>query len=104
MALPIFIGDVGTVIELTIKDENGDAVNVSAATVKQIKFDKPGAAPSVTKTAVFSTNGSDGKIRYTTITGDIDVPGEWKARGYVELGSSVKFHTSSVSFDVVVVE
>ena len=96
----IVVGDSGTVIEITVHDQAGDIVNISAATVMKIKFTLPDAT-HVDKTAVFSTNGVDGKLRYTTVTGDIVLAGVWMARGYVELGASPKFHTSEISFTVV---
>lgn len=75
------VGDIGTVIELTVKD-GGSAVNISAATTKQIKFRKPNGT-TVTKTAVFTTDGTDGKIKYTTVADDLDTAGIWRAEAYL---------------------
>ena len=99
--MPAFIhkDDVGLVLELTIKDENDAIVNISAATVKQIKLRTPTNVYS-TKTASFTTDGTDGKIRYTTVAGDLSVAGEWEIRGYIEQGASTKFHTSKQTFEV----
>jgi hypothetical protein len=45
-------------------------------------FSKPDGAV-VEKTAVFSTDGSDGKIRYITVDGDLDAIGKWKIQARV---------------------
>ncbi len=91
------VNDTGTRFELTIKEGNV-AVDISSATVKTIKFQKPDNL-TVSKTADFTTDGTDGKIDYVSITNDIDVKGEWKIQGYIEMPSG-KFHTSMSSFGV----
>ncbi len=91
------VGDTGTRFELTVV-ENDVAVDISSATMKTIKFQKPDNSV-VSKTADFTTDGSDGKIDYVSITNDIDVRGEWKIQGYIEMPSG-KFHTSMGSFGV----
>ncbi len=91
------VGDTGTRFELTIV-ENGVAADISSATIKTIKFSKPDNT-ILSKTADFTTDGTDGKIDYVSITNDIDVKGEWKIQGYIEMPSG-KFHTSMGSFGV----
>ena len=91
-------GDIGTVFRLTITDTAGTAIDVSTAAVKYIYFQDPTGA-KVQKTAAFTTNGSDGKIQYTTIAGDIDEVGTWMVQGYVET-SLGKFWTEKDSFKV----
>lgn len=93
----VHVADEGTRFELTIED-SGVVVDVSAATIKTIKFLKPDGI-SVSKPADFVTDGSDGKIEYVTVTDDIDIKGGWKCQGYVELPSG-KWHTSQANFDV----
>jgi len=90
--------DWGTVIELRFLEGNS-IVPLETATLKQIVFLKPDGVTKITKTAIFTTDGSDGKIQYTTIANDIDVGGTWKAEGYVEtpLGG---WATSSFEFEV----
>ena len=91
-------GDVGTAFRLTIVNTAGTAIDVSTATTKYIYFQDPTGA-KVQKTAAFTTNGSDGKIQYTTIAGDIDEVGTWMIQGYVET-SLGKFWTEKDSFRV----
>ena len=77
----LHLNDIGTVIRVRIIDEATDAaLDVSGATTKQIIFKKPDNV-SVTKTAVFTTNGSDGYIQYVTVANDLDVDGTWKVQG-----------------------
>ena len=84
----IQVDDEGTVFEFPIKD-NGAVLDLSSATIKQIKFKKPKtstlAAETITKTASFATDGTDGILTYTTVAGDIDRKGTWYVQAYVEI-------------------
>ena len=91
-------GDVGTIFRLTIKDTAGAAIDVSTASVKYIYFQDPSGVKTQ-KTAAFYTDGTDGKIQYTTVAGDIDEVGTWMVQGYVETGLG-KFWTAKDSFKV----
>jgi hypothetical protein len=82
------IGDVGTALELTIEDQDGDVVDLTSATVKSIKFTKPDET-TVTKTAQFVTDGTDGKIRYVFTIGDLDLDGTWKYQAILTLTSGL---------------
>ena len=83
----IHLGDVGTVFELKIVEDDGvTAIDVSSASVKKIYFmDAFGTQKNAT--AVFTTDGSDGKIRYMSVAGFIDSLGMWSMQGYVEIGA-----------------
>jgi hypothetical protein len=81
----IHIGDIGTVFEVELKDCL-TIVNISSATVKQIIFQKP-TGEVLTKTAIFSTDGTDGKLRYITVANDLDLAGTWKIQAKVVLPS-----------------
>ena len=89
----IIVNDIGTIVEATIKDGAGVVVNLSGATVLRFKLIRPDNN-IIERTASLSTDGTDGKMRYTSITGDFNVSGEWRVIGYVEIGSA-KWHTSS---------
>lgn len=91
-------GDVGTIFRLTITDTDGTAIDVSTATVKYIYFQDP-AGTKTQQTAAFYTDGADGKIQYTTVSGDIDSIGTWIVQGYVETTLG-KFWTEKDSFKV----
>ena len=79
---PVRVGDVGTVIRLVVQDQDEAILDVSSASTKQIIFRKPSGA-TLTKVASFSTDGTDGRIQYATIAGDIDESGIWQMQGYV---------------------
>ncbi len=79
-------GDVGTVFELTFKDQNDNIVPINQATTKKFYFKKP-TGTVVEKSGVFSTDGLDGKLRYVTVANDLDTLGDWEYQGYVVLPS-----------------
>lgn len=89
------IGDVGTVFETTIVDQDDLVVDISLATTKTLKFRKPDAS-TATKTASFVTDGTDGKLKYTTVTNDLDQAGDWKAQAVVVFTGSATQWTSTI--------
>lgn len=86
MAAVVHLNDVGTVFELTVIDQDDVVVNISAATTREIVFQKPDGT-TVTKTAVVVTDGTDGKMKYISLAGDLDVPGLWHAQAIVTIGT-----------------
>lgn len=93
----IHVGDEGVQFKIALLDCEA-VVDVSSATVKQIIFRNPDCS-IVTKTASFYTDGTDGIIYYTTVAGDLDIPGVWQIQAYVET-SSGKYHSSKTTFIV----
>ena len=93
----IFVGDT-PILERVITDQDGAIVDVSTASLKQIILGRPNGGGSLTKTATFTTNGVDGKIRYQIVS-ELDVPGIWQWEGYVEIGIQ-KYHTDFLEFEV----
>lgn len=75
----IHVGDIGTVFLGTVMD-GSSVVDVSGATTKQLFFKKPDDTV-LTKTAAFTTDGSDGKIQYASIAADLDIAGWWNWQG-----------------------
>lgn len=86
----VHVGDIGTVFRITLKDKQCDGtmviLDVSAASKLDIIFRAPNGIKK-TKSANFTTDGSDGKIEYISLDGDIDSAGEWKIQVYLELPS-----------------
>jgi len=80
----VHISDAGTVVEITIKDEDAAVVDVSLATLKQITLQEPDGTDHV-KTAAFTTDGSDGKIQYSVESDVFQSVGNWRIQGKVEL-------------------
>lgn len=97
MASEIHYGDVGVNFNITVM--NGTAVlNVSGADDIYIIFQKPDGS-DLTKTATLVTNGTDGNIRYTSVSGDLDQVGTWQIQARVDFGASV-FSTDIQKFKV----
>ena len=89
---------IGVAVVLTV-NEAGAAVDISAATSMQIIFAKPDGK-TLTKTATFDSGGTDGKLKYSTIAGDLTKIGLWKVRASFILGS-FNGKTSWGEFEVV---
>ena len=86
----VHLNDIGTIFRATIKDKDTDCVetvlDISSATTLQLIFKKPGGT-SVTQTAVFTNSGTDGKMEYVTVSGDLNEAGEWKIQANMVLSS-----------------
>lgn len=96
--MSIHVGDIGTIFRLTVTDSNV-AVSLVGATVKIIVFKKPDGTIA-SKTAAFTTDGTDGKIEWaSTVSGDLDQPGLWQAQALVTLPAGT-WRADSVSFTV----
>lgn len=80
--LQIHLNDVGTIFEVTLQDANG-IFPISGATVLQISFLKADLVTVLVKAAVLTTDGSDGKLNYTALAGDLDQLGDWQLQAYV---------------------
>jgi hypothetical protein len=93
----IHVQDFGVIFEVTIV-EGGVAVDISAATTLTIKFKKPGGS-TLTKTAVLSGTGVDGKMRYTTVSGELDQVGLWEIQAYL-VSPSWTLSSSTEHFEV----
>ena len=68
--------DIGTVFQLTIKDQDNAIVDLSSATTKQILIKSPNKSVAI-KTGSFLTDGTDGIITYTIVENDLNVIGIW---------------------------
>lgn len=99
----IHVGDIGTIIEVTIKD-GASVLDISSFTTKQFIFKRPDNT-TVTKNASFSTDGSDGKLRYTIVSGDLNQQGlgntdnPWKLQVYLATVTN-NWRSDIISFDV----
>ena len=96
----IHIGDVGTVFEVTLMDD--DVIEpIDGAIEMKIIFVKPDANKTkVTNIAVWSSDGLDGKMRYVISNKDeLDIKGTWKIQGIVTF-STGEWHTDIDNFKV----
>jgi hypothetical protein len=70
----IFVGDTGTNIVVTIKDQDNAVIDVSAALTLEIKMRRPDGT-KITKTATFTTDGTDGQIQFSSLSTDFTIKG-----------------------------
>ncbi len=89
--------DIGTVFRFTVKDGD-DSVDISSATTQEVCFRKPDNTV-ITKTTSFTNSGTDGKLQYTTVSGDIDQDGPWSAQVHLVLTSGT-FRSTWYNFNV----
>ena len=93
----VHLNDIGTKFLITIK-EGTSAVDISGATIKQLKFKrKDGTVFEVD--ADFETDGTDGVLEYITEDGDINQVGKWSVQPYLEM-PSWQGHTQKIDFRV----
>jgi hypothetical protein len=97
MASQIHVGDIGTTLIGTFSD-SGTAVDISTASSIEMIIKKPDQT-KLTKTATFVTDGTDGKVQYITIAGDIDQAGNYKIQGKVVYGGAT-YYSSISTFKV----
>jgi len=81
---------IGTEIRITFVEANGSVISLAGASTVNVIFKSPSNA-TTTRTATLYTDGTDGKITYTTVSGDFDAPGDWYYQGKATIGSTVLF-------------
>ena len=85
------VGNIGTSIRRTIRDQAGAVVDISGTTVRKFYFRKPNGVV-VTKTAALVGGGTGGIMEYvTTAASDLDIPGEWVLQGFITNSSGSWF-------------
>jgi hypothetical protein len=94
----IMVNDIGTIFQITVKDEDCGIVDLSTASTKQIIFRKPDGT-LLTKSASFVNSGDDGKIKWVSVSGDLDLPGMYRVQAYIVIGST-QFRTNVGEFKV----
>jgi hypothetical protein len=101
----IYVGDIGTIFRVTATEcvaGTDSAVDISGATSLAFTFQKPDgttlgkADPDVALT----TDGTDGKVEYASISGDLDQDGVWKLQARFVLSGGQEFATTIATFDV----
>ena len=73
------LGAISVAITIPVVDQDGNIVDISGASSKQILLKKPDKTV-LTNTAAFVTDGTDGLLQYLTIADDIDQIGIWEAQ------------------------
>jgi hypothetical protein len=94
--------DIGTIFELTMMDDEA-VLDISGQLLMEIHFAKPDGTVLVKIASFTNTTGTqdgvDGKMEYTTVTGDLDQTGTWKIQGIVQLPTG-KWSSDISSFKV----
>ena len=80
------VNDIGTVFRVTVYDTSSTGTStvadISSASTKKIIFKRPDGT-TFEKVAVFTNTGTDGKIEYVSVDGDLDIAGRWRLQAYV---------------------
>ena len=80
------VNDIGTVFRVTVFDTSStgttSAADISTATAKVLYFRAPNGT-TFSRAAVFTSDGSDGKIEYATVDGDLNTAGNWELQASV---------------------
>ncbi len=96
------VNDIGTIFRVTVNDttSTGSATiaDISTASTKKFIFKRPDGT-TFERTAVFTTDGSDGNIQYISVDGDLNVAGTWSLQAYVATGAGT-WSTSVGTFKV----
>ncbi len=79
------VGDVGVLVILTVY-EDGSIKNISSAVSLEFHIKKPDGTVLV-KDATFATDGTDGKIEYTTEDDCFTDEGYYEFRGHFSLNT-----------------
>ncbi len=95
----IHLNDLGTALRILVKDGTA-TVDISGASTKNIILKKPSGVV-MTKTADFTTDGTDGKLEYITATADINEWGPWKIQANI-ITASTNFKSDIGEFTVYV--
>lgn len=85
MSAFVHVNDIGTALRFTVKNQDGDVFDLSGYSSIVIYLQTP-SATVLTKTATLVTDGTDGKLQYVTLNGDISEAGTWRAQVKVEKG------------------
>ncbi len=93
------VNDIGTVFRVTVFDTTSTGsttvADISSATTKKFTFRRPDGS-TFERVAVFTNSGSDGKIEYATVDGDLNGPGTWHLQALVTTPDGT--HNTSVGY------
>jgi len=95
MASEIHVGDVGTRLLITIKEDD-IPVDISTATTISIYIKRPDDS-ILARTGTLNSDGVDGKIFYDIAAGDLNEAGYYKLQGRVTLNTGT-YYTSIYNF------
>lgn len=80
-------GDDETPIQYTLRDRNGDAIDVSSVTAVDLWVDAPDETAELSGVATTNvTDGTDGQVQYTPASGDFAATGDYPFEFVIEYG------------------
>ena len=90
---------IGALIVVTVVDKNGVPINLAGATTKKFILRQPNKKV-IEKDAEYFTDGSDGKLKYTTVEGDLKPDGVWRVQAYIVKSGVIDGRTKVGLFEV----
>ena len=90
---------IGVTVEYVVLDTAGVALDISGATSKKLIFRKPNGVV-VSKDAEYVTDGTDGKLQYSCVVGDLSPYGRWECQAYI-VRSGLDGRTERAEFSVL---
>ena len=76
-----------------------DVVDISGATTKEMIFTEADGTTAV-QTAEFSADGTDGRLAYTTRSGDLSTAGELRVQVYLAFTDGTSWRTNIETLQV----
>lgn len=90
--MPYFVSDSGDVFDYVCRDDDNAVEDISSATTLAFRFLKPDRLNYVDVTAAFVTDGTDGALDYTSISGLLDTAGWWEYWPILLFGSDQRVY------------
>lgn len=91
--------DEGVLIVVTVYQEDGTTpYDLSTSTDTEIWLGPPSGEP-LHVTATFTTDGTDGKLEYQVVAGDLSVNGTWNVQAVWQESGNQR-HSTVTSFEV----
>lgn len=85
----VVVGNFGNKIVITLQNSAGTAVDISGYTGTNIvNFRKPDGTTQQF-TLAFDSDGTDGKVKFTPASGEIDLKGAWIGTIELKVGATV---------------
>jgi len=86
----VHFNDIGTSFLVTINDcvsGSKTPLDLTGASDLKLIFKAPSGV-RFERPAIYDTDGSDGKIKYFTVDGDLNEVGTWRLQAYIVLGGT----------------
>lgn len=94
----IRVQDYGASLRVRLSDTSGSLIDLSSSAARQFYIKRPDGTILIV-TATLYTNGTDGVLAYTTVSGDINQTGIYELEARVTFSGS-EFRSSKIRFRV----